>query len=141
MTLYKTSNFFCIFSKETWAWSIKQTYRGWSSSCCRKYLCLVINCCISLQTVNKRELVTTFFLIIKVQSPLPFDALAWNSRYRMSRSVSFSDFISFEKHFASTSSEEKLEGIFKLFDNNNEGILRRHEVRKFAVVKLKLLLI
>merc|ERR1712062_520635 len=43
---------------------------------------------------------------------------------------SFSDFISFEKHFASTSSEEKLEGIFKLFDNNNEGILRRHEVRQ-----------
>ena len=54
----------------------------------------------------------------------------------MSRSVSFSDFVSFDKHFASTSSEEKLEGIFKLFDNNNEGILRRHEVRKFAACNL-----
>ena len=88
----------------------------------------------SFQTVNTQELLTTFFPIIKGQ--LPFDALAWNSSCRMNRSVSFSDFVSFDKHFASTSSEEKLQGIFKLFDNNNEGILRRHEVRKFAVVKL-----
>ena len=51
----------------------------------------------------------------------------------MNRTVSFSDFVNFDKHFQSCSSEEKLRGIFKLFDNNEEGILRRHEVRKFAV--------
>ena len=57
----------------------------------------------------------------------------------MNRSVSFSDFVDFDKHFKRCSPEEKLRGIFKLFDNNNEGILRRHEVRKFAILFIQLI--
>ena len=48
----------------------------------------------------------------------------------MNRSVSFSQFIKNDKNFKSQTPELKLQNIFLLFDNNDEGILRKHEVRQ-----------
>lgn len=49
----------------------------------------------------------------------------------MSRNVSFTDFVKNNKDFKSGNPDSKLRSIFQLFDNNNEGILRKHEVRYF----------
>ena len=48
----------------------------------------------------------------------------------MNRSVSFTQFIKNDKSFKSQTPELKLQNIFLLFDNNDEGILRKHEVRQ-----------
>ena len=48
----------------------------------------------------------------------------------MNRSVSFTQFIKNDKNFKSKTPELKLQSIFFLFDNNDEGILRKHEVRQ-----------
>ena len=50
----------------------------------------------------------------------------------MNRSVSFSQFIKNDKNFQSGSPDVKLQNIFLLFDNNDEGILRKHEVRQIV---------
>jgi len=48
---------------------------------------------------------------------------------KMSREVSFSKFLKNDANFKGSNPELKLQNIFMLFDNNNEGILRKSEVR------------
>merc|ERR1712045_179848 len=62
-----------------------------------------------------------------------------NAWMKMNRSVSFTQFIKNDKNFKSQTPELKLQSIFFLFDNNDEGILRKHEVRQiiFTLFLLK----
>ena len=62
-----------------------------------------------------------------------------NALMKMNRSVSFTQFIKNDKNFKSRTPELKLQSIFFLFDNNDEGILRKHEVRQiiFTLFLLK----
>ena len=48
---------------------------------------------------------------------------------KMSREVSFSKFVRNDENFKGSNPELKLQNIFMLFDNNNEGVLRKSEVR------------
>ena len=51
----------------------------------------------------------------------------------MKTNVNFSQFLLDEEYYKNCSSEEKLTGIFELFDNNAEGILRKNEIRQILI--------
>ena len=51
----------------------------------------------------------------------------------MENSKQFSEFLLDQERFKKCSIEEKLDGIIELFDNNDEGILRRKEVRQILI--------
>ena len=71
---------------------------------------------------NTRKFPQWNFLWLRVQQE--------NAWIKMNRSVSFSQFIKNDKNYKSQTPELKLQNIFFLFDNNDEGILRKHEVRQ-----------
>ena len=54
----------------------------------------------------------------------------------MENNVQFSEFLLDQESFKKCSIEEKLGGIIELFDNNDEGILRRKEVRQILICLL-----
>ena len=51
----------------------------------------------------------------------------------MTSSYKFSQFLLDADYFQTCSTEEKLNGIFNLFDNNDEGILRKNEIHQILI--------
>ena len=51
----------------------------------------------------------------------------------MDNNKQFSKFLLDQEMFKKCSVQEKLDGIIELFDNNDEGILRRGEVRQILI--------
>ena len=51
----------------------------------------------------------------------------------MNANKKFSEFLLDPEIFRNCSTEEKLDGIVELFDNNDEGILRKREIRQILI--------
>ena len=52
---------------------------------------------------------------------------------RMNNDKQFSKFILDQKSFRRCSTDEKIDGIVELFDNNDEGVLRKREIRQILI--------